>query len=789
MTYHLIGLGGIGMSALARVLVQKGKSVQGSDLKPSALLEQLQAEGIGVHIGHKAESVQEAEIVVHSTDVKESNVELQEAKKRGLPLWHRSDLLHALMEEKKPLLVTGTHGKTTTTALLASVLVEAKLDPGFVIGGIHQAWKTNGRFGAGAYFVAEADESDGSFLKTAAFGAIVTNVENDHLDYWKTAEKLDAGFRQFVKQCKHPEHLFWCGDDVRLSALQPKGVSYGFGAQNALRIERFAPTEHGITFNLTLHGKRYEAIELSLYGRHNALNAAAVFGLALSLGISEAVIRSAFRSFAGTARRLEKKGSQHAVDLYDDYGHHPTEIRVTLAALRAKIREKRLVVVFQPHRYTRTRDLFAEFAHCFDEADILFVTDIFSAGEAPIAGIDAQSLCKQIPKAQYVPRNSLETTVAEKLRPHDVVLTIGAGDVTKAGEPILTAYKALSPRWKVAVVCGGTSAEHPVSLMSARNVVRSLNPALYDVELFAITKQGQWIHGPDAIERVGKVSSSEPIFSPTILQKLTSCDVVLPVLHGPQCEDGMTQGLFDALQIPYAGCDYRVGAMCMHKGWTKQVAMQIGIPTPPYVEFEALEYRKDPEAVRQRIELEISYPVWIKPVHLGSSLGITRVNKPEDLEKAIALALSLDDVVMAEKHVEGRPIEVALLGNEFIRTASPCEIMNEGQFYDYHKKYTPGACHTQVPANISAVEEQIVREMGSLLYQKLGCRGLARIDFFLDHNGHYWLNEINPMPGLTNTSAFPLMWEGSGVSRPEVSDQLVILAFHRSRKLEQIRGK
>ncbi|HEY4255359.1 MAG TPA: D-alanine--D-alanine ligase, partial [Chlamydiales bacterium] len=658
---------------------------------------------------------------------------------------------------------------------------------------IHQAWKTNGRWGKGAYFVAEADESDGSFLKTASFGAIVTNLENDHLDHWKTPERLDAAFGQFFSKNTHPEHLFWCGDDARLQALCPKGVSYGFQPGNALRIDRFASKEGKISFSIEWKGKRYEEIQLNLCGIHNALNGAAVFGLSLSLGIAESLIRKAFLSFAGAERRLEKRGSAHGVEVYDDYGHHPTEIRTTLQGLREKIREKRLVVLFQPHRYTRVRDLFDEFSQSFDEADLIWITDIFSAGEAPIAGIDAQALYAKMQerygnKIQYASRSLVEAEVAKALRPHDVVLTIGAGDVTKAGGPMLEQYREIAPRFTIGVLFGGASVEHPVSLMSARNLISQLDRSLYDVKLFGVTKQGHWLQGEDALNRLEQkvvLSEDAPKFPASILEALSSCDAVLPVFHGVQGEDGMIQGLLDTLQIPYAGCDYRAGALCMHKGWTKQAAAFHSIPTAPYVEIDVISYRKGPLDKRKEIESSISYPLWVKPVHLGSSFGVTRVDGPETLEKAIEIAFSLDDTLIAEKHIEGRQIEFALLGNEFIQMPPPCEILNEGAFYDYDKKYTPGACVTQVPASITAVERQVGEELARSMYQKIGCKGLSRIDFFLDYAGHYWLNEINPFPGFTKTSAYPLMWQGAGVSLKTICDELVILAFHRSRQLQR----
>lgn len=351
--YHLIGLGGIGMSAVARILLQQGQSVQGSDLTYTPLLECLENEGAQVRIGHQAEWVEPDHTVVYSSDIGEHNPERQRAKTLGLPLWHRSELLDRLMQGKKPLCVTGTHGKTTTSALLAHTLSQAGLDPSFVVGGIVQQSQTNGKAGKGVYFVAEADESDGSFLKTVPFGAIVTNCEKEHLNYWHSEERLFEGFRQFCAQVRGP--LLWCADDLNLQTLALQHPSYGFNQQASWRIEAFRQTDQGVCFHLN----EYLDVELSLFGRHNALNGAAVFALATLLGVSSESIRHAFRTFQGTKRRLDRLGEARGVILFDDYAHHPTEIKTTLEALRL-LASGRLVVIFQPHRYSRVRDLFEQ---------------------------------------------------------------------------------------------------------------------------------------------------------------------------------------------------------------------------------------------------------------------------------------------------------------------------------------------------------------------------------------------------------------------------------------------
>lgn len=429
------------MSALARLLFQKGFKVQGSDLKKSSLTAKLEQEGIVVYIGHAKEHVSGASAVCYSSDIKPDNVEMIEAKKRGLLLWHRSDLLAFCMEGKKPLLVTGTHGKTTTSSLLSHLLVCAKMDPSFALGGLLLDRQTNGHFGQGDYFVAEADESDGSFLKPPAFGGIVTNLENDHLAFWKEPEALDRAFALFFSQVQSPGHLFWCADDVRLQALGPPGFSYGFSEAADWKISGFSQSEKGALFDLS-HGKAlYPSIEVSLFGRHNALNAAASFALALSLGAEPADLLKALASFSGVKRRLEWKGALNTIEFFDDYGHHPTEIQATLSALKTKIGTRRLVVIFQPHRYTRVQELLDEFPESFEAADLVAMTDIYAAGETAIEGLFnsfRQKMEKRIgSKLSYFPRSELEEKAAGLLQPFDVVLTIGAGDVTYAGEGIL----------------------------------------------------------------------------------------------------------------------------------------------------------------------------------------------------------------------------------------------------------------------------------------------------------------------------------------------------------------
>lgn len=442
MRYHFIGIGGIGMSALAHIVLERGCKVTGSDIRPSYITEKLQKAGATIAFGHLAENIQNEMAVVYSTDIAAENVEYQEALKRGLVLLHRSELLARLMDGYQPLLVTGTHGKTTTSSLLTHLLVKAGLDPAYAIGGVVCSLDKNGGNGKGPYFVAEADESDGSFLKYPCSGAIITNIDNDHLAHWKTEEALLAGFKAFAEKVRTEEFLFWCADDARLASLKLKGFSYGFNKTAALQIQGCRQVGWKLFFDFSFKGRRYGQVEIPLIGMHNVLNAAAVFGLGLQLEIPEEQIRLAFATFQGVKRRAEKKGETSGISFYDDYAHHPTEISTTLSAFKSAIGESRLIVAFQPHRYTRTRDCLEQFPSAFDAADALICTDIYAAGESTIPGITTETLLEKIQKKSrtqvtYVSREDLTHTLTSYLRSGDVVVTMGAGDITKLAPQVI----------------------------------------------------------------------------------------------------------------------------------------------------------------------------------------------------------------------------------------------------------------------------------------------------------------------------------------------------------------
>ncbi len=435
---HFIGIGGVGMSALARIMIERGFEVSGSDIRESYVTKGLVEAGAKIVYEHKKENIKEGVIVVYSTDIKRDNPEWIAAQSHRL--LHRSELLEQLLSEKKGLLVVGAHGKTTTTSLLSYIFMVAGLDPAYVIGGFSPSLKgVNGRWGQGEYFVSEGDESDGSFLRASPFGAIVTNVDFDHLNYWGSEEALLEAYQKFIKGVIHKELLFYWHEDRFLSKWNINGISFGFQKGADLLASNIQFFQGKQSFDVSFRGKTYFDVKLNLLGRHNVLNALATFGMALSIEADELSIRKALCEFEGVKRRLEWKGNFNGALIYDDYAHHPMEISATLSALKDAFQQKRKVAVFQPHRYSRLRDLMEEFLQpsIWKECDELIVTDIYSAGEDRIQGVDIEIFMKKMERrATYVPRSELAKFLQNEILPDDVVVMLGAGDITAVSAEI-----------------------------------------------------------------------------------------------------------------------------------------------------------------------------------------------------------------------------------------------------------------------------------------------------------------------------------------------------------------
>ncbi len=767
--YHFIGIGGIGMSALARILRSKGASVQGSDPAKSYVTEELEDAGIEIFSIHHEKNVQSASTVIYGSAIKPHHPEYLAATTQSLPLLHRSQLLAQLMAGHDALLVTGTHGKTTTSALLTHVLMEAQLDPTFALGGIALNSATNGQLGKGRFFVAEADESDGTFLNYQGAYGIITNIEEDHLDFWKSREALIQGFKAFA--AKISSCLWWCRDDEILNELNLPGKSYGFSQNSDLQITAWAQKGWNLIFDLQMEGVKYQGVEIPLLGKHNVSNATAVFGLAIGLGLSEQQIRSAFKSFKGVKRRMERKGENRGVVILDDYAHHPTEIKTTLQGLRKAAGEKRIIAIFQPHRYSRFQECWDDFLEVFDEADAVFATDVYGAGEPSIEGIHAEKWTAELKNKMpipvyYAPRSELLERVGEFARPHDVIITLGAGDITHLGEEL--AERPIKP-FQMTVIQGGKSAEHEVALLSSKMLCDAMDPNYYQIKKWTISKEGEWMY------EGRKAPLSE------VAAHLQSCDAVFPILHGPFGEDGMIQGFLETLGVLYIGNDFRSCAVAMDKAWTKRIALSHGVKVARFIEFSIQEWIKQPDAVREKILKEFSFPFYIKAIHLGSTFGVHRVKTIPQIDEAIHSISKLDYRFLVEEEMKGRELEFGFIGDDEVDVSDAAEVHRADEIHTYENKYSASGKPSVPKAPLTPEILQKGRQIAETVYRAVGCSGLARIDFFLDPDGTWILNEVNPMPGFTPMSVYPAIWKAEGLTMSEVVDRVVIASLHRSR--------
>ena len=439
---HFIGIGGAGMSGLARIALTHGAQVSGSDEKDSSVLAALSALGATVFSSHSAENVQGADLVIYSNAISQSNSERVQAEKLGIPIYARAQALALLMSGSISIAVAGTHGKTTTSSMLTVALQACGVDPSFAIGGTISASGSNAHRGTGQYFVAEADESDGSFIEYKPFGAIVTNVEHDHVDYFATPADVTAAFEEFAQTISPDGFLVYCADDAGSLALgkamtEIASISYGENAESDLHIDQVELGAKGSRARALWKGKSIGHLELNVPGRHNIDNAAAALAVGLHLGLPTAALLAGLASFTGTGRRFELKGTVHGVRVIDDYGHHPTEIRVTLEAARRYAGDGRLLVIFQPHRYSRTKAFMSDFASALSLANDVTLLEVYAASEKPIPGVSSEVIAQSMTNGKYIP-NFVDATdsMVEMAKPGDVIMTLGAGDVSSLG-PII----------------------------------------------------------------------------------------------------------------------------------------------------------------------------------------------------------------------------------------------------------------------------------------------------------------------------------------------------------------
>lgn len=450
---HFIGIGGAGMSGIAEVLLNEGYQITGSDIASNVVTQRLTEKGATVYIGHAEENVAHASVVVVSTAINEQNPEIKAAREKRIPVVRRAEMLAELMRFRHGIAVAGTHGKTTTTALVTQIYSEAGLDPTFVNGGLVKSAGTNARLGSSRILIAEADESDASFLHLQPMMSIVTNIEADHMDtYGGDFETLKQTFIEFLHNLPFYGRAIMCIDDGVIRELIPRisrhVITYGFSQDADVRIENYRQEGQQGKFTVVRQGRNNLDITLNIPGRHNALNAAAAIAVATEDDVDDGAILRAMESTQGTGRRFDQLGEfdtgRGKAMLVDDYGHHPTEVDVTIAAARNGWSDKRLVMIFQPHRYTRTRDLYDDFANVLDQVDVLLMLDVYSAGETPIAGADSRALCRTIRSRGkldpiFVPDSkTLPSVLANVLQDGDLVLTQGAGDVGKVARDLAT---------------------------------------------------------------------------------------------------------------------------------------------------------------------------------------------------------------------------------------------------------------------------------------------------------------------------------------------------------------
>jgi len=448
--YHFIGIGGIGMGTLASLLLDKGCRVSGSDVKENELTALLKKKGAKIFIGHSVENIKGAHYVVHSSAIRVTNPEMIQAVSLQVPLLRRAELLAQLVNEQTGITIAGAHGKTTTTSMVSNMLLKAGLNPTTAVGGIINGdIAYNANLGTGQYFVAEADESDGTFLYFAPLYSIITNIDFEHVDFYKNWDNIIAAYRKFIQRTRQGGCVIVCGEDPRLKELvadeKISSMTYGFSPQFDIYAQNIITEGYSTRFDCFHQGEKLGAVDLVVPGRHNVLNALATVALGWRLGIAFDKMAASLQTFYGVKRRFQLKGNFDDIMVVDDYGHHPTEIMATLSAAKS-FNKKRLVVVFQPHRYSRTKFLMDEFVKSFKLSDYLVVTDVYAASEKPSEGADIQELYAKLQMeygtaAVYLKKDKIVEHLLDVVRPGDLLVTLGAGDVTQLSDQFVAAWQ------------------------------------------------------------------------------------------------------------------------------------------------------------------------------------------------------------------------------------------------------------------------------------------------------------------------------------------------------------
>ena len=765
---HFVGIGGAGMSPLAKILLLLGYNVSGSDQGTSPIIEELVRLGARVSTdGQRAENVRGADAIVVSTAIPYDNPEVIAAWDLRIPKLHRSDINAALVNEYDGIAVAGSHGKTTTTSMIGVTLDLVGVSPTIIVGGEVPDLGTNAKLGTSRWLVSEADESDGSFLKLRPHVAVVTNVEDDHMDHYGTMEKIIEAFRKFVDQVAEDGTAVLCFENeiLRQIAAQTKRrvISYAIDTEADYRAADIETYGSIISFNVFERGAEMGRISLNIPGRHNVLNALACIAVARLAGVGFAQIQDALAGFHGAKRRFQTKGKERGVWVVDDYAHHPTEIAATLAAAR-QTNPGRLICVFQPHRYSRTQLLREEFGTCFAAADLLLLTDVYAAGEAPIPGVSGETLMKEVAKqtgqdAVYLPaRSDLEHYLAQHVRAGDLVITMGAGNILEVGEDLVKRLKegtAGSAEAPIVVVMGGPSTEAEVSRRSGKAILQALLSKGYPAA---------------GLELMPKTFAEE-------IQKLRPA-IVFNALHGKYGEDGVLQGTLDMLGVPYTGSGVRAAALTMDKGTAKRIFRAEGIATP---RFRLIDAGKCGEHTAEDIRREFGLPVVVKAPEQGSSIGVHIVTRAEELNAALDDVFTYGREALVEEFIRGRELTVVVWGMPAAAEALPViEITTASGRYDYESKYTPGASTHIVPAALSKECTEAVQAIAVRAFTACGCSGAARVDIMLSEEEQPYVIEVNAVPGMTETSLVPDAARAVGMEFPELCEKILTMAgYHR----------
>lgn len=764
--FHFIGIGGVGMSALAKILIERGLEVSGSDMKDSATLEMLRNLGARIFVGHKAKNILDdkgnpVDAVVCSSAIPTDNPEVVAAGKFKIPKLHRSDINAYLLNAKRGIAVAGSHGKTTTTSMIGYVLHSADVDPTIIIGGESTDLGTGAILGTSDWLVTEADESDGSFVTLKPKIAVVTNIEDDHLDHYGTIERILAAFKIFIENINRDDGIaILCYDNENLRGLAKdidrKIISYAIDHEADFTARNIRTTTKGIIFDAVHGDETLGKIQLAIHGRHNVLNALATIATALEVGVSFNKIAEGLSTFHGAKRRFQVKGRVRNILVVDDYAHHPTEIAATLKAAR-ETKPHKLICIFQPHRYSRTQLLLKEFGGAFREADTLILTDVYSAGEEKISGVSGESILREVLQTtnqavSYIPkREDIAAAVKDQLSPGDLVITMGAGDIYQTGEELLELLKEDERRKKIIVVCGGTSTEAEVSRRTGKAIVDALKSKNYNVELMELNPQ---------------------TFAADIRAK--DCGIVFNAVHGRYGEDGLIQGTLDMLKIPYTGSGVLAAALTMDKVSTKRLLNSADLSTPRFVVYREIDRCRELVA---EIEKNFGLPVVIKADSQGSSIGVTIVERAEDIDEAIDEAFSYGNEILVEEFIKGRELTVAVCGDEDDAEALPIiEITTTTGRYDYKSKYTKGMSTHIVPAQLSDEITAEVQKLAVAAFKLCKCSGVARVDMMLSEENVPYIIEVNSIPGMTETSLVPDAARAAGIEFPQLCEKILALA-------------